>query len=278
MDLKLRLMGKQASKQAVPKRGTIKGFSPKARKRMIRSVVKMDQEAMGKPLFLTLTYPGEFSDNPLVFKRHLHNFMTELRRRWPAAAIQWRLEPQKRGAPHYHLLIWKGPEHGELFQARDKATGKTRWIFDNKDPVNQEMIGWFKRTWFRVVGSGDAKHLEAGIRIEPIQSLAGIVFYITKYMSKQDEEKKEWGRTWGVYGRKNIDEHPCFKYGISDKSFYGIRRAVRKWLERKTGKKLKTWGRAAGFKLNHLDSVTGLRLLGFFAEQEQKERQSQCPF
>jgi hypothetical protein len=91
MDLKLRLMGKQASKQAVPKRGTIKGFSPKARKRMIRSVVKMDQEAMGKPLFLTLTYPGEFSDNPLVFKRHLHNFMTELRRRWPAAAIQWRL-------------------------------------------------------------------------------------------------------------------------------------------------------------------------------------------
>lgn len=57
------------------------------------------------PNFVTLTYPAKF---PTVSraKRDLKVFQQRLIRRFPGSGGIWKLEPQERGAPHYHLLIW----------------------------------------------------------------------------------------------------------------------------------------------------------------------------
>jgi hypothetical protein len=56
-------------------------------------------------LFLTLTYPADYP-NPRIAKRHLDTYMKRLRRKFPKLAGVWRLEFQRRGAPHFHVLLF----------------------------------------------------------------------------------------------------------------------------------------------------------------------------
>src|SRR5262245_28394097 len=124
-------------------RGTIRGFSRASRRRMLRWVQTIDREMSGMPLFVTLTYPGDWPGDPRRWKRDLDAWLKRLRRAQPAAWAVWRLEPQRRGAPHYHLLVFG---------------------------VDCLPIEWLSRTWFEVVGSGDLRHLVAGTQVQRVRS------------------------------------------------------------------------------------------------------------
>lgn len=87
-------------------RGTIDGFSAMSRRRLMERIIRIEW-ARQQAVFITLTYPGEYSRDPVQWKRDLNRF-----RQWlvgsPQLAFQWaiwRLEFQKRGAPHYHLVV-----------------------------------------------------------------------------------------------------------------------------------------------------------------------------
>jgi len=129
------------------------------------------------PIFVTLTYPSDYSSDFRVWKRHLDNFCRRLLRKWPQAAIIWRLEFQERGAPHFHLLVFG---------------------------VDYIPFNWVARAWYEVVGSGDDKHLRAGTRVEKIRSWRAAFAYASKYLAKEDVTEQRTGRIWGVYGRANL--------------------------------------------------------------------------
>ena len=144
----------------------------------MKSLGKLDKSIL--PVFITLTYPGQYPEEGKEWKRHLKNFIHRLVYKFPEACGVWKLEPQKRGAPHYHLLIW-GVEYYDLW----KFTGKN---------------------WFEVVGSGDINHLKAGTQVKKIDSWRGVVSYTSKYIGKviNDVGWGEVGRYWGVFQRDKL--------------------------------------------------------------------------
>lgn len=158
------------------KRGKIAGFSARARSRLITFCAKLNRNAL--PLFVTLTWPGEFSTDPLQWKRCLDIFLKRLRRAHAESSAIWKLEPQERGAPHYHLLVF-----GVAF-------------------VPHQLIS---RWWYEIVGSGDARHLQAGISIEAVKSREGVMHYASKlYMGKEIAGFSGVGRFWGVFNRRHL--------------------------------------------------------------------------
>lgn len=158
------------------KRGEVRGFSDASRKRLIEKMLTLDIGAMGMPLFVTLTYPKNY---PTVerSKRDFKVWLARLRRFvGVGASALWRLELQRRGAPHYHLLLWG---------------------------VDSLSFSWVAKSWYDVCGTGDEKHLAAGTRVERIRTRNGAIFYVSKYCAKVDDYQTV-GRVWGFWGRKNL--------------------------------------------------------------------------
>jgi hypothetical protein len=135
------------------------------------------------PYLVTLTYPAEWSESSRAWKNDLRKFFQRMKRKIGHVSALWKLEPQRRGAPHFHLLIWGigGVPLGDL-------------------------RSWIGRIWFQVVRSGDEKHLIAGTRVESIRDWKGVMAYASKYLGKI-VDSAGWehpGRFWGVLGRDFI--------------------------------------------------------------------------
>ena len=170
------------------KRGKVKGFSRQSRRRLMMMIAQVRQDAE-LPEFVTLTYPDTF---PTVerAKRDIKVFFQRLERQFPECGYIWKLEPQQRGAPHFHLLVW-GCKEGELF----------RWVIEN---------------WYKIAGDGDINHwkFHAGVLegtkpcVQKVKSFKGVWSYASKYIGKTfdvAEWGNQWtGRFWGVCNRENI--------------------------------------------------------------------------
>lgn len=166
-------------------RGRIKGFSAQSRKRLLRTVARVRRDA-SLPLFVTLTYPAEFPD-AIESKRHLQAIIKRVKRAHDGAGLIWKLEPQERGAPHYHWLMW-----GVGLDA---------------------MQDWMPQAWYEIAGGNDIKHLrwhrgELGNRhcIEAVRDIKGVTAYAAKYLGKTFEIAGwKWvGQYWGVVVPENI--------------------------------------------------------------------------
>lgn len=171
-------------------RGDIKGFSNASRRRLMQLIAGIRFDA-DLPLFITLTYPNSFPD-AVSSKRHLKMFFQRLERYLLSQGIilyglVWKLEPQKRGAPHYHMMLWGC----EL-------------------PV---LAVWLPGAWYDIAGNGDKNHLawhsgELGNQhcVQQVLSREGVMRYASKYLGKTFEVEgwQNVGRYWGVVKRSNI--------------------------------------------------------------------------
>lgn len=170
------------------RRGAISDFSNRSRSRLMQEVNKLEVGHLVGAYFATLTYPGEFDQWTVKqTKEHLHRFVKAYRRRHLGCAIVWKLEPQRRGAPHYHLLILGivGPGPGER---------RGDWLAAER--------AWIARTWWRIVGSDDPNHLAAGTQFDPVRSYRHARSYLGKYLAKDKHKLCDAspGRFWGVCG------------------------------------------------------------------------------
>jgi len=170
------------------KRSRITSFSRQSRRRLMvkLATIKRDAEL---PCFVTLTYPDTFPTLENA-KRDLKVFLLRLERQFPECGYIWKLEPQQRGAPHYHLLVW-GCEVISLFT----------WVIDN---------------WYDIAGNGDYNHwkFHAGVLpgsrpcVQKVKSWRGVWSYASKYLGKTFDVAGwdgQWtGRFWGVGHRDNI--------------------------------------------------------------------------
>lgn len=168
-------------------RGVVKGFSRGSRRRLMSKIAGVRRDAK-LPVFVTLTYPKAFPE-PRASKYHLKCFIQSIKRAFPEVGIIWKLEPQKRGAPHYHLLVWGSSE--------------------------KNLRAWVPTAWHEIAGGGDNYHLlwhEGKLKnkhcVNAVYSFKGVWSYASKYLGKTFEvagwDSQEVGRFWAVVKPNNI--------------------------------------------------------------------------
>ena len=113
-------------------RNQVTAFSDGSKRRLLFTA----RNFPGMDAMLTLTYPADFPMNGRLVKDHWKRFRQWLIRNDVVTGL-WVLEFQKRGAPHFHIFL--------------------------RDYIDRHKIA---EAWYRIVGSGDPKHLSAGTRIE----------------------------------------------------------------------------------------------------------------
>lgn len=168
-------------------RGRITEWSAKSRMALKCRLARLSREALGKAHFLTLTYPADFPapDDHDVYKNHLRVMGQAMCREFGEDfSAVWKLEFQKRGAAHYHVIAFGAGE--------------------DVDRVRQ----WVKLRWYEIVGSGDEKHLRAGTQVDQARSVAGAMSYLCKYIAKEDQTRPGnfTGRYWGVWNGRGLPE------------------------------------------------------------------------
>lgn len=186
----------------------ITGWSRRSRGRMVRVLCELDYAPLfGDPTRLlgmvTLTYPGEWlsvAPNGKAAKKHVRAFLERYFRAWGERFVGvWKLEFQRRGAPHFHVLC--RPPHGT-------AGG-------------QSFRDWLSSTWADVVDHPDPiermKHERAGTGIDWNEGLRSsdprrVAIYFTKHGAFAAKEYQHcvpeaWqepgqgpGRFWGYWG------------------------------------------------------------------------------
>lgn len=191
------------------RRGKIKGFTKGSRKRLQQKLAAIDKKNL--PVFVTLTYPAVWPGNPKIWKLQLKKFLKRLAYNYPGACGIWKLEPQRRGAPHFHLFVW-GVSYEKLRAYCDLA-------------------------WYEVVGSNDIKHLKAGVRVEKLRSWKGARSYASKYFGKVIDELPGWeevGRYWGVFHREDLPLSKVTFYEIDQRTAFQLLRYMRRYGRMKT--------------------------------------------
>ncbi|MCG3178071.1 MAG: hypothetical protein BIFFINMI_00394 [Phycisphaerae bacterium] len=237
-------------------RGDVTTFSAESRNRMIRRLVSVDRGgvAPGSVLFVTLTYPAAFEGDPAAWKADLAAWRRRLERRHGKRAVFWKLEPQERQAPHFHLLVF-----GLDFS--DTVGGC--WEFGQ----------WVASSWHDLVGRGDDDHLRHGSDVQPVESWEGVMSYAAKYLGKEvpgfvdvdTGELKASGRWWGVW-RGELLPRVQVVARVEPVALVRVRRAARKLVERQRGKRA-SWlrGRVVGRSFVIVPEAVVAALVDYYA-------------
>lgn len=205
-------------------RGVIKGFSAGSRRRFLRTMGQWNPLIFELRLVLgvTLTYPMEFP-TARTSQRDLKAFVQRLERRYPGTFGVWKKEPQKRGAPHYHLVLAFSEE-------------KRRLDDEGLIDFREGFQAWLAEVWYEIVGSGDTKHylfhLSGERVVERIHSYRQFMGYLAKYIGKAFDLVDGWhepGRFWGVIERDSMKEWMWGRVWKVDRAVYvKLRRVMRK--------------------------------------------------
>ena len=189
-------------------RTAINSWSRKSRANMVRRLCELDYTPLydgGRlPAMVTLTYPGDWltvAPTGGYVKRHMKALRKRYQRAWGEDwSAVWKLEFQRRGAPHVHLLCT--PPHGHA-----QTTGQTFAV-------------WLSAAWAAVVNHPDPeqrrRHERAGTGLDYAEGLRAtdprrVAAYFTKHGLMASKEYQhhvpaEWsepgtgpGRFWGVW-------------------------------------------------------------------------------
>jgi hypothetical protein len=164
------------------------------------------------PILITLTYHEVWSEDPAVWKHQLEAFRKRLERRYGKFSAIWRLEYQRRGAPHFHLMCF--------FWTHQGRPGLLPFLRDDVGPL-----------WWEVTGRTSEAHLQAGTRCELPRSWKGANVYLSKYMTKLEKlvpGAKPPGRFWGVW-RKDLLPILYETFVVSFSTAIRARRAMRNY-------------------------------------------------
>lgn len=214
----MRVSVRQIRHTTTHQRGAIVEFSRKSRKRMLERLACTRN--MGKAAFITLTYPASYPDNAAAWKRDLDTFFKRLRRLSATCHAVWRIEPQQRGAPHFHILLFNHPS--TLLRLR-------RWV---------------RMAWYAVVNSGDEKHLLAGTQTNKVYDRKHAIAYAAKYAAKPSEGGRRFvtldgevienvGKHWGVFNAAAADCEAFGCFSLSPYEVIELRRMCARFLKSK---------------------------------------------
>ncbi|MDO3333390.1 rolling circle replication-associated protein [Mycobacteroides abscessus] len=214
----------------------ISHWSRKSRSMMCRVFAELDYTPLVEsgriPAMVTLTYPGDWetvAPDGAAVKRHMTLWRKRFRREYgEQVRYIWKMEFQRRGAPHVHL--WMAPPN---------FTGKSGLSFAD----------WLSKAWAGIVDHPDAEqksqHVLAGTGIDILAGLRAadpkrLSIYFTKHSSPNSHGNKEYqhvvpplwrqpgrgpGRFWGVYGLRKITATA----EVAVDTYLASRRIIRRW-------------------------------------------------
>ena len=194
-------------------RGRVRSFSRRSRLRMLRLVAKVRRDYLGSPFMVTLTYPDEWPAERGAAQAHLRVFLQRLRRRGVIGPNLWRLELQKRGAPHFHLVVWPVP-------GKDLPTVPV---------LRARLAAW----WQGTIGTDHPWSFTYGVSVTDGKNLRDAYRYLAKYVAKEDEENDATyeGRRWGR--SRDLPMQPVHEVEYNHFENLEARRMVRRWLKRR---------------------------------------------
>lgn len=205
------------------RRGDVTEFSRASRRRLMKLLNSVNRDATALPYFVTLTYHDTWPADRKGRKRHLDAFRKRLERRFGRFPAVWRLEFQRRGAPHYHLLLFLRPEQiaprGMSVEPEYRAVCIQRL---------RAAVAWF---WWEVVDREDDQLLMAGTSVERTRSWRGVNSYAAKYMGKLESFQQDAGpigRCWGVWRREMLGIS-YVTHSLTFVSAFRVRRVLRKF-------------------------------------------------
>lgn len=212
----------------------ISEWSSKSRANMVKTLATLDYTPMVSqseyPAMITLTWPGEWerlAPSGEVAKAKLKAWKARFEYDWGKKLVGiWKLEFQRRGAPHFHILM-------------TTPAGLS--------PQGEPFKVWLSRTWAEIVGAAGEefkKHLAAGTAVDRAEGLRAqdpkrAAIYFLKHAtpggaaSKEyqhivpelwKEEGKKVGRFWGYWRLKPAVE----SVPVSDKVAVEATRILRK--------------------------------------------------
>jgi len=203
----------------IKRRGTVEGFSHQSRMRLFRKLARV--KAPDHPgyrsnvSFLTLTTRVHY--HPRVLKHLAQLLFKRITRKYARLSVVWRLEFQKRGAPHLHCLLYNAP--------------------------------WIDREWL-VANWGELVDQEKPVvDIRRVKSYRQLMSYVSKYVAKVGDSSlldigtknaaaaKIWdgmprnvGRLWGVWNADCLPFAELEKGVVPlDGSWWMIRQYCRKF-------------------------------------------------
>jgi len=221
----------------------VRVWSAKSRARMIRAYASLDYSPLfqGIPGMVTLTYPGDWESltpTGAHLKAHLKAFRKRWARRWGRPPVGlWKLEFQRRGAPHVHLFV------------------SLPFV-----PLG-EFCDWLSLAWYEVVGSGDLRHLMAGTGVDlreaaRMRDPRRVAVYFSGHSLKSGDGKEYqhavpelWtapgagpGRFWGYWGLSVASA----VVELDPRTFILVRRLLRRWAKASSRRTVMASGRLAG--------------------------------
>ena len=203
----------------------IVAWSAKSRSNFVHVMCELDYAPMFANPFriaamVTLTYPADWltvAPDGKTVKEQLKTFRKRYERAWgePLRAV-WKLEFQRRGAPHFHILLV--PPHGK---AGEHRTGRQRTAVGDGLPFRQ----WLSAVWADIVAHPDPvermKHEAAGTGVDFAEGLRAsdpkrVAVYFLKHGGATAKEYQHivpeaWrapgkgpGRFWGYWGLERV--------------------------------------------------------------------------
>lgn len=228
-------------------RQRIKGWSRKSRANMVRSLCELDYAPMftdeNRPLaMVTLTYPGDWetvAPDGAEVKDHLAKFRRRYERAWgEKLRAVWKLEFQRRGAPHFHILM--PPPQGKTVPVGRRTRA------DSKVGAGLDFRQWLSEVWADIVGHPDPeerrRHRLAGTGIDWNEGLKAsdprrVAVYFTKHGSFSAKEYQHcvpeaWqepgkgpGRFWGYWRL----EKAVYGAEVTAEDAAAVSRSLRRW-------------------------------------------------
>jgi hypothetical protein len=196
------------------RRGAITTWTKASRRRLLKLGNAIDwqgilAESGGAFLMVTLTYRDD--PGPAATKAHLHAMRKRFERHLGVVRGLWKMEFQRRGVAHLHLLLWVP------FDGAGGLTVFRRWLW---------------AAWESV--SGGHHRVDADfLRREPTRAGAYFAGYAAKGSKEyQHEVPEEWsgtGRWWGAWNlRPAWVERP-----LTEREFFTARRVLLRHLRAK---------------------------------------------
>lgn len=261
--------------EAEPSR-EITGWSRKSRANMVRALCEMDYQPMLSnptrlPAMVTLTYPADWltvAPNGKAVKKHLDALRKRYERAWEQdLQAVWKLEFQRRGAPHFHLLLV--PPHGTAKTPGPRAR-RDAWIGAGL-PFRQ----WLSEVWADIVDHPDPeerrRHRLAGTGVDYAEGLRAsdpkrVAVYFTKHGSFSAKEyqhcvPEEWrepgqgpGRFWGYWKLNRVTA----AVEVTPEQAVQAARIARRWARAQGTTRQATVPRTRGGQARPKDAVIGL--------------------
>lgn len=161
----------------------ITGLSKNSRLRLIKHLATLYWKSYRSAVFTTLTYHNDYPQTGKELKVELDKFIKRMERSFPKLDFVWRLELQKRGAPHFHFMY---------FIRKEDLPYDERHILED-----------IQEHWHSLNPCGCSDCIEHGVKSETIDNFGKCIAYISKYVAKETvgQEKNYTGRRWG-YNRQ----------------------------------------------------------------------------